>query len=233
MKRIQTSVITLHHRHPAELCNKRLRKAAILPSHFGLALLPTTLMFTHTWYRKRKETWEVCFQPNHCEILAEEDRASEARCMNCLLLHPGLCSAPPSALQPVSYLYLTSPKGKLFSKVQCQNGKWCTARTSDHSGVMAATGVLPRKTLLCYWVYSKSINDQVGLFFLLGPPQENKWKQEMKATVTKPGSLACFDEGRESMGCTQGWGLPMQSGASTAQRPGSHHDTLDQNVPPS
>lgn len=32
----------------------------------------------------------------------------------------------------------------------------------------------------------------MGLSLLLGPLQENKWKREIKATITKPGSMACF-----------------------------------------
>lgn len=56
-----------------------------------------------------------------------------------------------------------------------------------------------------------------------------RWKQQWQNQV----AWHALIEGRESMGCTQGWGLPMQTGARTARTPGGHHGILDQNVPPS
>lgn len=82
MRRIQTSVITLHHRRPAELCNKQLRKAATLPSHFGLALLPMTLTFTHTCDTGTERRHKRCVS-NQATIkfCLKQDRASgEASC---------------------------------------------------------------------------------------------------------------------------------------------------------
>lgn len=79
--RVQTFVITLHHRRPAELCKKQLRRAATLPSHFGPALLHMTLTFTHSCDTQRERRHERCVSNRvTIKFCLKQDRASEARC---------------------------------------------------------------------------------------------------------------------------------------------------------
>lgn len=70
-----------------------------------------------------------------------------------------------------SNLYPTSSKGNLFSEVEYQNGERCTARTSDCSGVMAATEESCQEKP---WSVIGNVHrvqaDQAGLSLLLGPP---------------------------------------------------------------